>query len=83
MAVPIRAGSRILGCLSLIWISSALTIAEAESQFLPPLRSLAQRIDPQFANASATVRRLNRVPRRGLNAMPSAATERYRETESG
>ena len=32
MAIPIRAGSRILGCLSLIWISSALTIAEAERQ---------------------------------------------------
>ena len=45
MAIPIRAGSRILGCLSLIWISSALTIAQAERQLLPPLRSMAQRIE--------------------------------------
>jgi IclR family transcriptional regulator, mhp operon transcriptional activator len=45
MAVPIRRGSRILGCLSLIWISSALTIAEAEQQLLPPLRSVAERIE--------------------------------------
>ena len=45
MAIPIRAGSRILGCLSLIWISSALTIAQAERQLLPPLRSMAQGIE--------------------------------------
>jgi IclR family transcriptional regulator, mhp operon transcriptional activator len=45
IAIPIRCGSRILGCLSLIWISSALTIAEAEQQLLPPLRSVAQRIE--------------------------------------
>ena len=45
MAIPIRSGSRILGCLSLIWISSALTIAEAEQQLLPPLRSIARRIE--------------------------------------
>jgi IclR family transcriptional regulator, mhp operon transcriptional activator len=45
MAIPIRAGARILGCLSLIWISSALTIAEAEQRLLPPLRSVAERIE--------------------------------------
>jgi IclR family mhp operon transcriptional activator len=45
MAVPIRVDSRILGCLSLIWISSALTIAEAEQQLLPPLRSVVQRVE--------------------------------------
>ena len=45
MAIPIRSDSRILGCLSLIWISSALTIAEAEQQLLPQLRSIARRIE--------------------------------------
>ena len=45
MAIPIRAGAQILGCLSLIWISSALTIAEAEQRLLPPLRSVAERIE--------------------------------------
>lgn len=45
MAVPIRVRTRILGCVSLIWISSALTIAEAEQQLLPPLRSLVGRIE--------------------------------------
>jgi IclR family transcriptional regulator, mhp operon transcriptional activator len=45
MAVPIRVAERILGCLSLIWISSALSIAEAEEQLLPSLRSVAQKIE--------------------------------------
>jgi IclR family mhp operon transcriptional activator len=45
MAIPIRTGPGILGCLSLIWISSALTIAEAEQRLLPPLRSVARRIE--------------------------------------
>jgi IclR family mhp operon transcriptional activator len=53
MAIPIRSGSRILGCLSLIWISSALTIAEAEQQLLPPLRSIAQRIETAVRERSA------------------------------
>src|SRR5580704_5795026 len=53
MAIPIRSGSRILGCLSLIWISSALTIAEAEQELLPPLRSIARRIETAVRERSA------------------------------
>ncbi len=53
MAIPIRAGARILGCLSLIWISSALTIAEAEQQLLPPLWSIAQRIETAVRERAA------------------------------
>lgn len=52
MAIPIRVGSRILGCLSLIWISSALTIVEAEQRLLPPLRSIAQRIEAEIRGRS-------------------------------
>jgi len=44
IAVPIRLGTRILGSLSLIWISSALTIEQAEIEFLPLLTSTASRI---------------------------------------
>jgi IclR family transcriptional regulator, mhp operon transcriptional activator len=44
IAVPIRLGTRVLGNLSLIWISSALTIEEVERQFLPLLISTASRI---------------------------------------
>jgi IclR family transcriptional regulator, mhp operon transcriptional activator len=53
MAIPLRDGSRILGCLSLIWISSALTIAQAERQLLPPLRSMAQGIEAAVRERSA------------------------------
>jgi IclR family mhp operon transcriptional activator len=44
IAVPIRLGMRVLGSLSLIWISSALTIEQAEIEFLPLLTSTASRI---------------------------------------
>jgi DNA-binding IclR family transcriptional regulator len=53
MAVPIRARSRILAALSLIWISSALTITEAEQQLLPSLRSVAHRIETAIAGRSS------------------------------
>jgi IclR family transcriptional regulator, mhp operon transcriptional activator len=44
IAVPIRLRTRVLGCLSLIWISSALTIERAESELLPLLTSTAGNI---------------------------------------
>jgi len=44
IAVPIKIGPRLLGCLSLIWISSALTIEKAEAEMLPLLKSTASRI---------------------------------------
>jgi IclR family transcriptional regulator, mhp operon transcriptional activator len=44
IAVPVRLGARVLGSLSLIWISSALTIERAEAEFLPLLRSTASDI---------------------------------------
>src|ERR1700678_2415031 len=44
IAVPIRLGTRVLGSLALIWISSALTIEHAEIEFLPLLTSAAGHI---------------------------------------
>jgi IclR family transcriptional regulator, mhp operon transcriptional activator len=44
IAVPIRQGTRVLGSLSLIWISSALTIERAEIEFSPLLILTASRI---------------------------------------
>ncbi len=44
IAVPIRLAARVLGSLSLIWISSALTIEQAEIELLPLLTSTAGRI---------------------------------------
>ena len=44
IAVPIRLDARVLGALSLIWISSGLTIDDAEIKLLPLLTSTAGRI---------------------------------------
>jgi IclR family mhp operon transcriptional activator len=44
IAAPIHIGARMLGCLSLIWISSGLTIEQAEGEFLPLLIETASAI---------------------------------------
>jgi IclR family mhp operon transcriptional activator len=44
MAVPIRVEGRVIGCMSLIWIASALTMDEAELRFVTPLAALANDI---------------------------------------
>jgi IclR family transcriptional regulator, mhp operon transcriptional activator len=44
IAVPIRLGPRVLASLSLIWISSGLTIKQAETELLPKLMSAASGI---------------------------------------
>ena len=44
IAVPVQVGPRVLGSLSLIWISSALTIEKAETEVLPLLKSTASGI---------------------------------------
>jgi len=44
IAVPVCVGARVLGTLSLVWISSGLTIQQAEMRILPPLLSTGARI---------------------------------------
>jgi len=44
IAVPIRLRTRLLGCMSSIWISSAMTIEKAEAELYPPLAETAARI---------------------------------------
>jgi IclR family mhp operon transcriptional activator len=39
IAIPVFVGARVLGTLSVVWISSGLTIQQAEMRLLPPLRS--------------------------------------------
>jgi len=53
LAVPIRLPDRVLGCISLIWIASALTMEEAERRFVAPLTALASEIATQVGGASA------------------------------
>jgi IclR family mhp operon transcriptional activator len=48
IAVPIRSGAHLLGCMSLIWISSGLTIEDAQTKLVPLLLSTASRIAEAF-----------------------------------
>ncbi len=50
VAVPIRLGTRLLGCISSIWISSAMTIEKAEAELYPPLAATAARIAGAIRN---------------------------------
>jgi len=44
ISVPIRAGRRIYGCMSLIYIASALTLSDVERSLLPPLRAMTVKL---------------------------------------
>jgi IclR family mhp operon transcriptional activator len=44
LAVPIIRGESVLGCISVIWIRTALDLSEAESQFAEPMRDAAAAI---------------------------------------
>ena len=44
IAVPVRLGGSVLATVSSIWISSAMTIEQAQSQLLPQLTEMANRI---------------------------------------
>jgi IclR family transcriptional regulator, mhp operon transcriptional activator len=52
IAVPINANGEIAACMSIIWIASALTLAEAVKRFLPDLRKTASDISHTIAEKS-------------------------------
>jgi IclR family transcriptional regulator, mhp operon transcriptional activator len=47
IAVPILHDKTVLGCISLIWITSALNVAEAVRSFIDPMRDAAQTLARQ------------------------------------
>lgn len=49
IAVPIRGPDHLLGCISLIWIRSALELPEAIAQFLEPMRQAAASLSERAA----------------------------------
>ena len=51
LAVPVKFQGRMVGCLSLIWISSAHSIAEASARYQAPLNQLSQEIVNELAAA--------------------------------
>lgn len=44
IAVPIVRDELVLGCISIIWISTALKVEEAVSQFAAPMQEAASKI---------------------------------------
>lgn len=48
IAVPIMDGVRVLGCLNIIWIDSALAFDVATRRYLPLLRKAATRIEQDY-----------------------------------
>lgn len=59
IAVPVYAGERLLGCLSLIYMAPAMTIEQAAERYLGNLRQTADRIE---AELSSTADSLTSVP---------------------
>ena len=49
LAVPVMFQGQIAGCLSLIWISSAISMADARDRFSGPLSALSQEISTEMA----------------------------------
>ncbi len=74
ISVPIR-GGRLLGCVSMVWIASALTIEEARQQFLAPLLALASRVATQVDELRARPTDMRRPALPPVNsAEPAVAT---------
>jgi IclR family mhp operon transcriptional activator len=44
IAVPIRSGDAVLGCITIIWLANAIEFGEGVAQFLEPMRQAASAI---------------------------------------
>ncbi len=49
LAVPILQENRVVGCLSIIWITKAVTMADASAKYTNPLKKLAAKIGDELA----------------------------------
>lgn len=48
LSMPIRGNGRVLACLTVIWIASAMGFAEAVERIVPPLKRATSRIEAQI-----------------------------------
>src|SRR5690606_10912895 len=63
ISVPIILGDRVMGCMCLIWIASALSVDEAARRYYPELKAVAEQIAAAIDTAYRAVadsRRKNR-----------------------
>jgi IclR family mhp operon transcriptional activator len=48
MAVPVRIGGRVIGCITIIWIASAFSMREAVDRYLKSLQALAESFEGEL-----------------------------------
>jgi IclR family mhp operon transcriptional activator len=58
VSVPILVGQRVHGCMSLIFIASAMTMSEVEKKLLPPLQAMTKRLARALQTDSISSARL-------------------------
>lgn len=51
LALPVRAGSRLLGCINTVWMARVISAKEGVSRCLEPLRATRQLIEQKLAEA--------------------------------
>jgi IclR family mhp operon transcriptional activator len=52
IAMPIRFGGRVMACMSVSWISSAMPFSKAVTQFVPPLQAACQTVEQRLLETS-------------------------------
>lgn len=58
ISVPITVGRQVCGCISLIFIASAMTMSEVEKKLLPPLQAMAVKLALALQTAGISPARL-------------------------
>jgi IclR family transcriptional regulator, mhp operon transcriptional activator len=48
ISVPVTVGERVLACLAIVWLDSAMTVQEAAARFVPLLQRAARRIEKEY-----------------------------------
>lgn len=51
IAVPLIHGQRVLACMNVVWLSSALPYETAVARFVPPLQDMQARIEAKFRSS--------------------------------
>ena len=68
IAVPLRSEQRVIGCLNLVYMASAMTIEQAAEKHLPALQRVAKQIEEEVESAGYSGGRT--AKRRAFALMP-------------
>ncbi len=69
IAVPLRSEQRVIGCLNLVYMASAMTIEQAAEKHLPALQRVAKQIEEGVESQAILVART--AKRRAFTLTPS------------